>query len=150
MAIVPFATGTTVFTLGQGSDEESFRLVNVVFANGLVNGVPYNWNKWNDVTIQLSPLTRNYVLTVNGVQGGPFPFADPCGPIYGCSSTLVWHELRGSVTDDNDVGWIDTFRISADSPVLMIENTFDSYCGGAVFDGIGGLVTARPPVKFGH
>jgi hypothetical protein len=125
MAIVPFSTGRTFV----GLDEfDGPTLFGIEFSGGLVNGIPYKRTGWNSVVIQLRPASQDYLLSVNGVRGGPFPFAEFCVAQGGCFSVQALR-LHGFSNDVSSVAWVDTISISRESTAgqeLFHQVTFDA------------------------
>lgn len=118
----------------------------VHFADGLVNGLSYNRNGWNDVRVLFRPATQAYMLTVNGVEAGPFPNEYPC--VGDACFTLQYVAVRSS-TQEESVAWIDSLRLVRHSAVgedLVLESGFDQcYAGRNVT--LGGMLIEVPPQR---
>lgn len=139
-AVVPFRTGGTEVLLPE--------LLRVRFADGLINGLlPYHRTGWNDVRVVFRPATQDYMLTLNGVEAGPFPNEFPC--VQAACFTLQAVVVRGATVEES-VAWIDSLRLvrrSAAGEDLVLENGFDQcYAGQNV--GVGGLLISEPPQRF--
>jgi hypothetical protein len=146
LAIVPFASGTTAIGLDEGVNGATF--VSVPFSNGSVLGLPYRRSGWNDVTLQARPATQDFLLTVNGLQAGPFPFSGSCSG--GCSSVQAFR-LGGSLNGSNAVAWIDSLFVTLESPTEyqpLVEFTADACSYNPVLSG-GAVVFAAPPQRLG-
>lgn len=141
MAIIPFRSGGTQVDLPN--------LLHLRFADGLVNGLPYRRTGWNSVRAVVRPATHDYMLTLNGLQAGPFPNEFPCAPEGDCL-TLQGLAVRGTVFEET-VAWIDSLSVvhdSASGQEVLFEKEFDQcYSSQNVF--LGGLLMVEPPAKLG-
>jgi hypothetical protein len=144
MALVPFGSGPTVIRLyGQVPGSQP---VSLTFEDGLVAGLPYDRNRWNDVRVDLHVATQQFDLTVNGVHGGPFPF---CRVFGGCNA-LVAFELDG-VFFEEDIAWADSIRVvreTPEGPQILLDLPFDTVNVpnyGGYFASYGGLLVVEPP-----
>jgi len=136
MAIIPFRSGAT--------DVNVASLIQLRFADGLVNGLPYKRNAWNDVRATLRPATRDYFVTVNGMQAGPFANEFPCDPTGNCSR-LEALSIRGGLFEES-VAWIDSLSLVRDTAAgqdVILKNGFDLCSTRDVF--FGGLLIVVPP-----
>jgi len=143
LALIPFRTGPTY--LGLDESERGTTFVNIMFSDGLVNGIPYDRSGWNDVVVMLRPATQDYTITINGVTGGPFPY-DACQELGGCFSIKALR-LFATSSGDNAVAWLDS--------VLILEEAAAGHrrLYGLDFDGCssppdvawGGLLVSEPP-----
>jgi len=141
MAIIPFRSGGTQVDLPN--------LMHLRFADGLVNGLPYKRTGWNSVRAVVRPATHDYMLTLNGLQAGPFPNEFPCAPEGDCL-TLQGLAVRGTVFEES-IGWIDSLSVVHDSAAgqeVLFEKAFDQcYSSQNVF--LGGMLMVEPPAKLG-
>ena len=140
MAIVPFRSGRTEIDLSR----DGLRLT---FADGLVNGLPYNRFAWNDVRVRYRPATQDYMLTLNGVEAGPFPIEFPCQP--SPCLTLDALIIRGVVLEET-AAWIDSVSLIRESPDgqdRVFENAYDQ-CFEGENTRLGGLLIMTPPDRF--
>ncbi len=145
MAIIPFRSGATVAALGESVRSSSF--LQILFSDGLVNGLPYNRSGWNDVTVQLRPATQDYMLTVNGVRAGPFAYESYCQQQGGCF-TVQGFGLSGGSFEDGAVAWIDTISLVRESAVgqeLFLDETFNTCSAPHVT--LGGLLISEAPQR---
>jgi len=89
------------------------------------------------------------MLTLNGLQAGPFPNEFPCAPAGDCL-TLQGLAVRGDVFEET-IAWIDSLSVVHDSDVgqaVVFEKAFDQcYSSQNVF--LGGLLIEAPPQKLG-
>src|SRR5262245_48672737 len=134
-AIIPFSKSHTTI-------QTDFAII--LFENGAVKGIPYNRSTWNDVAIRYRPATQDYVLTVNGVSAGPFPFDDTCS-YYGCSS-VSFFRITGALFDEDSEAWIDSVTMTRETalgPETIYSLDF-SVCGG-LGNLIGGVVVSAQP-----
>lgn len=141
MAIIPFRSGSTKVSLPN--------LLHLRFADGMVNGLPYRRFGWNSVRVVVRPATQDYLLTLNGVQAGPFPNEYPCGPADDCV-TLLGFILRGDVFDES-IAWVDSLSVVHDSAAgqaVLLEESFDQ-CDASHNVSLGGLLIEVPPGKLG-
>ncbi len=144
MAIIPFLSGETVVVPGDAVLSTSFMHVN--FQNGLVNGLPYNRSGWNDVTVQMRPATQDFVLAVNGLRAGPFPYESACQQAGGCFTVQSWG-LSGYVLDES-VALVDSISLvrgSAAGDETLFEQTFDTCAPPRPF--LGGILVIDPPLR---
>jgi len=140
LAIVPFRSGSTEVLLPE--------LLRLPFADGHVNGLPYHRSAWNDVRVWFRPATQDYMLSVNGVEAGPFPNEFPCQQM-DCF-TLKALLIRGGVFEEA-VAWIDSLslvRQSSAGQELVLQNTFEACYAGQQNVILGGLLIATPPEQF--
>lgn len=148
LAVIPFRTGPTFLVLeetGGGTFMGIVFLDGIVSADGGSNGVPYLPTAWNDVLIRLRPATQDFTITVNGVTGGPFPYADFC-PLEGGCLSLQQLELSAPSAGDDAVAWLDSFRIYDETTApfgLIYEVDFD-HCWKPDIQW-GGLLISEPP-----
>lgn len=147
MAIVTFSTGVTFVGLDDFFGQTFF---GIEFSNGLVNGIPYNRFGWNSVIVELRPASQDYMLSVNGVQRGPFPFAEFCPDQGGCF-TVQALRLHGLSNDVGSVAWVDTVSISRESSTgqeLFHEVTFDACLLRPLVNG--GVILIGEPERLGR
>ena len=141
MAIIPFRSGSTNVDLPN--------LMHLRFADGLVNGLPYRRSAWNNVRAVIRPATNDFMLTLNGLQAGPFPNEYPCASAGDCFA-LREFSVRGGVFEET-TAWIDSLSVVHDSAagqVVLFEKAFDQcYSSQNVF--LGGLLIVDPPQKLG-
>ena len=141
MAIIPFRSGSTSVDLPN--------LMHLRFADGLVNGLAYRRSGWNNVRVVVRPATNDYMLTLNGLQAGPFPNEFPCAPAGDCL-TLQGVSIRGGVFEET-TAWIDSLSVVQDSAAgqaVLFERAFDQcYSSQNVF--LGGMLIVDPPQKLG-
>ena len=139
MAIIPFRSGSTQVDLSN--------VMHLRFADGLVNGLPYKRSAWNNVRAEVRPATNDFMLTLNGLQAGPFPNVFPCAPAGDCRA-LQALSIRGDLFDGS-VAWIDSISVVHDSAAgqaVVFERAFDQcYSSQNVF--LGGLLIVEPPQK---
>ena len=141
-AIVPFSSGVTSVGLDFGPQYTT--AVSLIFADGLVNGIPYNGNAWNDVTARFDVARLEYDLTVNGRHGGPFSSASECAG--GCSSLATFRVNGGSA---GAIAWIDSMTVtrhSATGDELYVGFQAEP-CIDRPSVGGGGIVFLDPPKK---
>ena len=141
MAIIPFRSGSTEVSLSN--------VMNLRFADGLVNGLPYKRSGWNDVRVVVRPAAHDYMLTLNGLQAGPFPNEFPCAPAGDCL-TLQGLSIGGGVFEES-IAWIDSLSVVHDSAAgqaILFEKTFDA-CYSSQNVSLGGLLIVEPPQKLG-
>lgn len=142
MAIIPFRAGATEILLGG-----SRIFVRLVFRDGLVDGVAYDRSGWNDVTVQMHPATQDYVVTVNGVQGGPFPYQSDCQQEGGCFDVGLL-AVRGGEFQDSQFAWLDNLSLarsdSAGGGETLLQQGFE-LCSAPAGVALGGLVISDPP-----
>ena len=139
LAIIPFPGGYTIlYVSGTGGD----LFLEVVFSDGFVNGIPYKRKTWNDVTIQLRPATQDYLMTLNGVQAGPFPYEDHC--VGQCLSVSGFRLVSDAVSS---TAWVDSFSILKESPLggEFLYNFDADFCYPQQDVAGGGFVFAHPP-----
>ena len=145
MAIVPFPTGTIDVTLRFGGGGPVADPVDVIFSDGLVNGIPYDRNGWNDVVVEVHPRSLDYDLTVNGLHAGPFPYAADC--TYVDCTVLNNFSFYGADTG-GATAWIDSLsvirRSAAGSDFFYGFNADDCSITPEFLSG-GGVVRAVPP-----
>ena len=125
LAIAPFRSGSTLVGL---DTVDGYGLFQIEFSDGLVNGIPYRRSDWNDVVVEIRAATQDYLITVNGVRGGPFPHAELCTS--GCYSMQTLR-IMGFSNDVGSAAWFDSIvvtRESAGGDELLLEMTFD-WCG---------------------
>ena len=75
LALVPFRAGPTTIRLSDPTNGR--RILFLGFVDGLVKGLPYDRDGWNDVQVDLRIATQDYEVTVNGLHAGPFPSMTP-------------------------------------------------------------------------
>jgi len=141
MAIIPFRSGSTNLDLPN--------LMHLKFADGLVNGLPYKRSGWNDVRVVVRRATQDFMLTLNGVQAGPFPNEFPCAPAGDCI-TLQGLSIRAGVFDES-IAWIDSLSVVHDSAAgqaVLLEKAFDQ-CYASQNVHLGGLLIVQPPQRLG-
>ena len=145
MAIIPFGSGETYVGLDELGGPTFFSFT---FSGGLVNGLPYNRFRWNNVTVQLRPATQDYMMTVNGVRGGPFAYASFCQDQGGCF-TVQAMRLHGFSNEVGSFAWIDSISFSRESAAgqeVFHEVSFDT-CSPRP-DVVGGVILiAAPPQR---
>jgi hypothetical protein len=142
LAFIPFRSGQTYVAL---DDADAGTFLQILFADGLVNGVPYDRSTWNDVTVRLQPATQDYTITVNGVTGGPFGFGEFCQDKGGCSSIQALR-LFAWGGGDNAVAWLDSVSILTEDAIgytLFYELNFDQCSRPDVT--WGGVLVGEPP-----
>lgn len=142
LAIIPFRSGVTALGLDEGQNATTF--VGIDFSDGLVRGLPYDRYRWNDVTVQVRPASQDFLLTVNGVGAGPFPYGSPCPG--GCFSVQAFR-LNGSGNGGGAIAWIDSVSVvreSAGGRAFLAGSDFDSCRPQPSVTG-GGLVISEPP-----
>ena len=136
MAIVPFRSGSTVVIVAN--------LIQLAFTDGLVNGLPYRRSAWNDVKVLVRPATNDYLLTLNGVQAGPFANDAACGSTSNCNIEAL--AIRGDVFEET-VAWIDSVSIvrnTASGPDIVLTDDFEG-CYVAPTVVLGGQLIVEPP-----
>jgi hypothetical protein len=142
LALIPFRNGGALVRL-RGVDGGP-PLLDLRFADGLVDGVPYERLTWNDVRVELHVATQDYDLTVNGTHAGPFRLSAECAAAGGCT-VVSGMSVNGTVFDAT-TGWLDSvtlLRVGADGggDVLALMS-FDSVSD---MRGIGGTLVLEPP-----
>jgi hypothetical protein len=147
LAIIPFATGATAVGLDEGTSASSF--VSLAFADGLVNGLPYRPQRWNDVSVEVRMATQDYLLTVNGSRAGPFLLGGSCAA--GCFSVQAFR-LNGSSVAGGGEAWVDSIsltRHSADGFQPILQYTAGPCSLVPTVSG-GGLIIADPAERHGR
>lgn len=145
MAIIPFRTTDTVILLDDPTPP-SRTFVRVRFADGLVDGLPYDRSGWNDVSVLMRPATQDYTLTVNGVQGGPFPYESECQALGGCFAVDAV-TIVGGPFGSGAPGWIDSITLTRESAAgleTLSEQPFDT-CGGVSGVALGSILITDAP-----
>ena len=141
LAIVPFRAGPTSIRLEDPSDGRL--LLRLRFQDGIVDGVPYDRSGWNDVQVELRTATQDYMLTVNGVSAGPFPFFDArCAAATPCTVASAF-ALTGDFLAE-DTGWVDSVHLvrhAGGSADTLLTNDFGG-CGRFPV-GPGGMLVAE-------
>jgi hypothetical protein len=143
LAIVPFQSGTTYLDLDMIDGQTFF---GIEFKDGLVNGLPYRRADWNDVVVDLWPATLDYLLTVNGVQAGPFPYDEFCPVLGGCYSVQAMR-IHGFSNETGAAAWVDSIVVSAESssgPEVLRAITFDD-CAERPYVVGGVILIVEPP-----
>lgn len=145
LAIVPFPSGITAI----GIDFGPFYTTAVPFAfqDGLVAGIPYDRNGWNDVVVQVDLGRREFGMTVNGRQAGPFPFQSDCG---GACTTVANFRINGSDNSPGAAAWVDSIHLvrhGSEGDESYYDFTADPCLGYPYVSG-GGLVFLEAPRKF--
>ena len=146
MAIIPFASGTTSVGLDELGGPT---FLDILFSEGLVNGLPYRRAGWNDITVQVRAATQDYVMTVNGVRGGPFALGSFCQDQGGCFSVQALR-LHGFSNGDGALAFIDSISLSRESAAgqeLLYELPFNPCF--QLPQVVGGLTFTRPPDRVG-
>jgi hypothetical protein len=141
LALVPFRSGGAVLRL-RGATEGP-PLLALRFADGLVDGVPYQRSGWNDVRVELHVATQDYDLTVNGMHAGPFPLSAECAAAGGCTVVSAL-SVEGRVFEAT-TGWLDSVtldRLGGDGGEVLVQMTFDSLEDLRVR---GGTLVLEPP-----
>jgi hypothetical protein len=144
LAIVPFDSGVT--NVGVDFGPYYMTALSLIFADGLVNGIPYNRSAWNDVTARFDVARREYDLTVNGRQGGPFSASSECSG--GCT-TLSSFRVNGGSNAAGAVAWIDSISVvrhSAAGDESYVWFTAEPCSDRPSVSG-GGIVFLEPPKK---
>ena len=146
MAIIPFQSGQTWVTL---DDANGGTFAGIAFSDGLVNGLPYDRFGWNSFTVQLHPATQDYMITVNGVQAGPFSYDSFCQDQGGCFSVQALR-IDENEAPGGSVAWFDTLSIVRDSVAgqqRFADLSFDT-CSELGPQVVGGaLVPSAPPQR---
>jgi len=145
MAIIPFGSGETFLGL---DDTYGQTFLGITFSGGLVNALPYRRFGWNDVTVQLRPATQDYMMTVNGVRGGPFAYDSFCQDQGGCFSVQALR-LHGFSNEVGSFAWVDTISLSRESTAgqeVFHEVSFDS-CSPRPYVVGGVILIAEPPQR---
>jgi len=148
LALIPFRSGPTYLALDASEGPVTF--LQIMFSDGLVNGIPYNRSGWNDVAVRLRPAAQDYTITINGVTGGPFPFDDSCQATGGCFSIQALRVIAPSSGDDA-VAWLDSVTIFDEATVgygNIYELDFDRCDRPSVT--WGGLLISEPPRRPGR
>lgn len=141
LALVPFRSGGAVLRL-RGAEEGPPLLI-LRFADGLVDGVPYQRSGWNDVRVELHVATQDYDLTVNGVDAGPFPLSAECAAAGGCTVVSAL-SVEGRVFEAT-TGWLDSVTldwVGGDGGELLVSMSFD---GVGDLQVVGGTLVLEPP-----
>jgi hypothetical protein len=141
MAVIPFPNG---MTFRVGNVDHNAQFLTLRFHDGFVSGLPYDRNDWNDVRVEIRPATQDYMLTVNGLAGGPFPLGEDCQQAGRCSSigTLL---IAGDFLEES-TAWIDSLSLTLVEnavPERLLDLTFAS-CGQPPV-AIGALLVTPPP-----
>jgi hypothetical protein len=110
-AIVPFDAGTTAIGLdGEGGPT----FVTLDFHDGLLNStVRYEPTAWNIVKVSIEFAQQQYWAELNGVSGGPFPFAGWSDSI---QAFRVNYNGPGSAPA---TAWFDSLELSSGNEVLL-------------------------------
>lgn len=145
LSIIPFRPGPTSIIVGEGSARSV--AVRVHFLDGLAEGIPYDRNNWNEVSITLSPLTQTFRVTVNGQTSATLPFNEECASIGGCHGFGDFI-ISGEFLHE-DTAWADSIQIfrgpsTGPTPDLIYELNFDGYCT-APYAGLGAILLTAPP-----
>jgi hypothetical protein len=141
MAIIPFRAGPMSVRL---FDAQDARLLNLDFNDGVVNGLSYDRNGWNDVHVSIRAATQDYVLSVNGVAGGPFPLEAPCRLAGGCTSVKSLRIEAGFL--EESTAWLDVLKLTlhaAGGAEELLALLFDG-CGGPPVQ-MGAFLVTEPP-----
>ena len=144
-AIIPFRQGSTLIVVDDGLGGAT--IFGVSFKDGLVAGLPYNRQSWNDVLIEMRPATQDLVVTVNGARSAPQPFTGPCPG--GCFN-LGNLRLIGGPIGPGVFAWLDTLSaiwFSPDGSQFLVDNKFDAFCAALPSVSGGAIVLATPPPK---
>jgi hypothetical protein len=141
LAFIPFRSGQMYLAM---DDADAGTFLQILFADGLVNGLPYQRSSWNDITVRLRPATQDYTITVNGITGGPFPFGAFCQEKGGCSSIQA---LRLFAWDSglNAVAWLDSLSIVTEDEagyILFYQLDFECSRPDVTW---GGVLVSEPP-----
>ncbi|HKQ98445.1 MAG TPA: hypothetical protein VJV75_11255, partial [Candidatus Polarisedimenticolia bacterium] len=145
LSLIPFREGPTSIQMWDGTG--SVALARVFFRDGLVQGIPYDRNDWNRVTLALRPLTQDSLLTVNGQAAAPVPFDDSCDQRGGCSGLSAFI-ISGEFLDEG-TGWVDSVEVlrgppTGPVPEILFDLSFDGTCT-APFSGRGAMLISAPP-----
>ena len=151
-AIIPVHGDTSVFLHGGNTLPALLARVGFSESTGTVSGgLPYKRSSWNDVSVELRPVTQDYMVTVNGTQAGPFPFHDPniCQRFGGCVNVSAIR-IGGAGGNDlrswGDDGWIDSISLVRNSPAgqaTVYQQDFDACVSPSPY--VGGLLISDPP-----
>jgi len=148
MAIAPFRTGTTFVGLDKVDGQTFF---GIEFSDGLVKDLPYKRTDWNNLVVELRPTTQDYLITINGVQGGPFAYAEFCRDLGGCFSVQALR-INGYSNEPGSAAWLDTIVVSRESAGgsgVLLEITFDT-CSSRPYVVGGVILIADPPRPLFH
>ena len=143
LALVPFQEGSTRLILS-GAGACWSQLLD--FHDGLVNGLAYNRQGWNDVRVMLRVATQDYELTINGAHAGPFPISD--GNLGGCQ-TISEVNVSGTFLGEG-IAWLDTLSLihtTEAGSMVLFQNPFSFCSGGTWSTYVGGALVVEPPKK---
>jgi hypothetical protein len=121
-AIIPFRSGVTLVSL---QDSMGSEFLNLQFSGGKVQGLDYRRTRWNDISVVMHPATQDYLLTVNGLQSGPFPYPSFCAAQGGCFTVSALRILADVSVESS--GWLDSLSVSTQNTGFY-EETFDDTC----------------------
>ena len=143
LAVVPFRDGyTQAWILGPGTGRDSCSFKALDFQDGLLNGLPYDRQGWNDVRVDVRVGSQDYFVTLNGAHAGPFPITQEFGGVCPSIAAIL---VTGSINGE-ETAWLDNMSLSTNAgSSMLVDSPFDFCPFGHWSTYVGGALVVQPP-----